>query len=63
MRFSSLSRARGLPCDAQSGGLTTLWDGALPPGYGPMRSRAPSNGVLVQLWTCPGGTNQRWAMS
>lgn len=25
--------------DTQSGGLTTLWDGALPPGYSPMRKQ------------------------
>ncbi|ACU73742.1 Alpha-L-arabinofuranosidase B catalytic [Catenulispora acidiphila DSM 44928] len=25
--------------DAQSGGLTTLWNGALPPGYSPMRQQ------------------------
>jgi non-reducing end alpha-L-arabinofuranosidase len=25
--------------DAQSGGLTTLWDGALPPGYSPMKKQ------------------------
>jgi hypothetical protein len=25
--------------NAQSGNLTTLWDGALPPGYGPMRKQ------------------------
>jgi hypothetical protein len=25
--------------NAQSGGLTTLWDGSLPPGYSPMRKQ------------------------
>jgi hypothetical protein len=33
--------AHGTPSamDAQSGGLATLWDGALPPGYSPMRKQ------------------------
>jgi hypothetical protein len=25
--------------NAQTGGLTTLWDGALPPGYNPMKKQ------------------------
>lgn len=43
--------------DAQSGGLTTLWDGSLPPGYSPMRKQGAiilgSGGDC-----CNGNTNQ-----
>jgi non-reducing end alpha-L-arabinofuranosidase len=43
--------------DAQSGGLTTLWDGALPPGYSPMKKQGAiilgSGGDC-----CNGNTNQ-----
>ncbi|MFI9366419.1 arabinofuranosidase catalytic domain-containing protein [Kitasatospora sp. NPDC053057] len=43
--------------DAQSGGLTTLWNGALPPGYSPMKQQGAiilgSGGDC-----CAGNTNQ-----
>jgi hypothetical protein len=43
--------------NAQSGGLTTLWDGALPPGYSPMKKQGAiilgSGGDC-----CNGNTNQ-----
>ncbi|RKE16980.1 arabinofuranosidase catalytic domain-containing protein [Streptomyces sp. TLI_171] len=43
--------------DAQSGGLTTLWNGALPPGYSPMKQQGAiilgSGGDC-----CNGNTNQ-----
>ncbi|CAG6395876.1 Ricin-type beta-trefoil lectin domain-containing protein [Actinacidiphila cocklensis] len=43
--------------DAQSGGLSTLWDGALPPGYSPMKKQGAiilgSGGDC-----CNGNTNQ-----
>jgi hypothetical protein len=43
--------------NAQSGGLTTLWNGALPPGYSPMKKQGAiilgSGGDC-----CNGNTNQ-----
>ena len=44
--------------DAQSGGLTTLWDGSLPPGYSPMRQQGAI--VLGSGGDCcaSGGGNQ-----
>ncbi|MFF2817648.1 arabinofuranosidase catalytic domain-containing protein [Kitasatospora cineracea] len=43
--------------DAQSGGLTTLWNGALPPGYSPMKQQGA---VILGSGgdCCNGNTNQ-----